>query len=63
MNGVLTTRDLPEVMLSPVTTAPAPVVTPVLTCEHGPACPSCVLASARALLADDASLSASVYTA
>ena len=64
MDGILTTADLPESMLAPVEAKsdPEPTRVRVLTCEHGPACPSCVLAAARVIVEADASLAGEVYT-
>lgn len=63
--SMMTTADLPESMQSsaPVealTTKTAP--TAVLTCQHGPACPACVLAAARMIVEHDATLVGEVYT-
>lgn len=62
----LTVADLPESLRAPVESGqPAPVRPArvrVLTCEHGPACPKCVLAAARVIVEHDASLVGEVYT-
>lgn len=52
----LTTADLPEGLTLAEARTPKPLTVHVLTCEHGPACPSCVLAAARVLIDEDASL-------
>lgn len=61
----LTVADLPESMRAETPAIPTPVrATPVrvLTCEHGPACPTCVLAAARVIVEHDATLTGEVYT-
>ena len=58
----MTTADLPESMRAPVEALPAPTRVRVLTCEHGVACPTCVLAAARVIVEHDASLAGEVYT-
>lgn len=64
--ATLTTADLPEGMRAPVEASrpidPAPARVLVLTCEHGPACPTCVLAAARVIVDSDATLVGSLYT-
>lgn len=58
---LLTTADLPESVRAPMeATTPKPAQ--VLTCEHGPACPACVLAVARVIVEHDATLAGEVYT-
>lgn len=60
--ATLTTANLPANMLAPAIASKTAPRTPVavLTCQHGPACPACVLAAARALVGSDATLTASV---
>jgi hypothetical protein len=64
-SGTLSTADLPVSMRAPVEDIRTPVVTTtsVLTCQHGPACPACVLSTARVLIEADAGLSSALYTA
>lgn len=62
----MTTADLPESLRAPVeastpmTAIAVPARVSVLTCEHGPACPTCVLAAARVIVENDASLTGDV---
>ena len=62
----MTTADLHESMRAPVEASrpadPTPSLVMVLTCEHGPACPTCVLAAARVIVDSDATLAGSLYT-
>jgi len=61
MSTLMTTADLPAGLTAraePETRPPTRVR--VLTCEHGPACPECVLAAARALVKRDATLTGDV---
>jgi hypothetical protein len=66
MTAIMTVADLPESMRAPAEASRPSIPTParvrVLTCEHGPACPSCVLAAARVIVEADATLAGKVYT-
>lgn len=62
--SIMTTADLPESLRAPVEATTAVMAVParvtVLTCEHGPACPTCVLAAARVIVENDATLTGDV---
>lgn len=62
--NTLTVADLPVSMRAPAeVSTPVRTAPSVLTCQHGPACPSCVLAAARVLVENDATLTGEVlYT-